>query len=309
MNISILIPTLDRPHFLLRALEYYEKIYFKGQIIIGDSSAPEHTAKIKAFIDGSGLNIKYMYFPVKDFKHDGECMKVMIEEVTCDYAVYQGDDDFLVPAGLQACIEFLEDNPDYSAAYGIRANLYFDGDKPSSAYLQVAPEFDKDSPAERWGQYMSTGLSTQNYVHHIDTWKAMYEHVDCVPSRYLGPELLPCGMTAILGKTKHVKCLHYVFHKDAPDRQVDWGKFTFMDLVNAPEWSPSVDVLKSALVPFLGDKVFQQGFWFHVANVLLSHFELKYKGTNKPESQLHSVLLNPNFQFYEDFMQVYRCLV
>ena len=64
-QITILIPTLNRSNFLIRALSYYVKVGFKGWICIGDSSNVQHSERIKRVVYTleDKLKIIYKYFP------------------------------------------------------------------------------------------------------------------------------------------------------------------------------------------------------------------------------------------------------
>ena len=41
MDFSIIVPTLNRPDFLLRLIRYYDALHFDGRILMGDSSSVE----------------------------------------------------------------------------------------------------------------------------------------------------------------------------------------------------------------------------------------------------------------------------
>ena len=114
-SISILIPTMNRPDFLVRALRYYAKVGFDGYICIGDSSDTQHVEKTKHAIQlfEKKINIIYRYFPSPPYTHNGMVIKELIELAPTAFAVFSGDDDFLVPRGLEKCVVFLNNNPEY----------------------------------------------------------------------------------------------------------------------------------------------------------------------------------------------------
>ena len=51
MDITILIPTLNRSDYILRILEFYKKSSFTGQILILDSSKREEKKLNKIYIE------------------------------------------------------------------------------------------------------------------------------------------------------------------------------------------------------------------------------------------------------------------
>ena len=309
MNLTILIPTMNRPHYLLRALNYLERVGFKGKVLVGDSSDKETQ------IPKGNTLVNYLYLPATDYIHDGACMKRMLEEVDTDYAVMQGDDDFLIPNGLQQCVDFLEENKDFSAAHGHRINFYLKDNKLDSAHLMACPEWKQDKPGERWMAYMRNGLSTQAYVHRTDTWREMYENVDKIGSRYLGPELLPCSMTAILGKVRALNCLTYCMQKDTENRQVDWKEKSFWAYMTNPEWVNDLNGVMGFLCKTLiqkedmplkdAEEFITREFWLHVSWVLNSHWHNQYSG-QKPKlpNHLNDVLRSVKWEHYSDFRSV-----
>jgi glycosyltransferase domain-containing protein len=286
--ISILIPTLNRSDYLVRALYYYSKVGFKGYICIGDSSDCNHVEKTKhAIQDLEGkLNIIYRYFPNPPYKNDAMCMRELIELAPTPYAVYAGDDDFAIPRGLEKCVMFLEDHLDYSAAHGIRISVRLQ--KGSKVYGRMISAdycldstYEQETAIERWRTYMRFSISTQYYVRRTETWRRIYRDVDSVPLRYLGPELLPCSLSVISGKVKTLDYLSIVFQVN-DDRYVGWDTNSMYGLIIHQDWSPSVQVLRNSIVEALrqqdnidaerGLEVFDKELWHHLMFKLQSQY-------------------------------------
>ena len=253
--ISILIPTLNRSDFLIRALHYYSEVGFKGYVCIGDSSNIQHVENTKRAIQAleGKLRIIYRSFPNPPYT-GGMVMKELIELAPTPYAVYSGDDDFVIPNGLEQCAAFLDAHPEYSAVHGVRIIIRL---KSSGAFGQLAsacyirqPALESETASERWAGYMRPGISTQYSVHRTETWRRMYRDVGSVPSRYLGPELLPCSLSSILGKIKGLDCLSVVFQEN-DNRIFDWGRQSMYSLIIHPDWPPSVQVLRNSIVEAL----------------------------------------------------------
>jgi len=296
--ISILIPTMNRSDFLIRALYYYSKVGFKGFICIGDSSNQQHSEKIKYAIKNlkEKINIIYRYFPKSAYIHGGMVMKELIELAPTPYAVFAGDDDFLIPNGLERCVNFLENHPEYTAAHGIRVAVRL---KSSGAFgnLESAnfvpqPMLEHETATERWAGYMRNAISTQYSVHRTETWRRMYRDVASVPIQYLGPELLPCSMSSILGKIKGLDCLSVVFQKNE-NRIFDWNKQSMYNLISHPDWSASIQTMRNCIVDVLSEKdcisikeakqIFDREFWHHVMLILQKQYWEKYREFNSRE--------------------------
>ena len=297
--ISILIPTLNRSDFLIRALHYYRKVGFKGYVCIGDSSNAQHVEKTKRAIQAlkGKLNIIYRTCPSPPSMHidplgtpgEGMCVKELIELAPTPYAVYSGDDDFVIPRGLERCAAFLENHSEYSAAHGIRINIRL---KSTGAFWQLASAYyspghilESELASERWIGYMRKPLSTQYYVHRTETWRRMYQDFPSVPIRYFGSELLPCSFSAILGKIKQIDCLSTVFQIN--DNRI-WSLDThdMYPFLIHPNWSQSVGGLRSSIVEALAEQdgidvkraqeIFDKELWRHILGILQGQYDERY---------------------------------
>ena len=99
-KVSILIPTMNRPEFVIRLLEYYNLVKSKHPIYIGDASNVINKNKILEKINTykSVLDVNYYHWPnFNDLKTLDELVKQSKE----NYCAYIGDDDFLIPDSLK----------------------------------------------------------------------------------------------------------------------------------------------------------------------------------------------------------------
>lgn len=289
MKLSIVIATMNRSDFLIRALKYYRSVGFKGVICIGDSSSTDHTEKIKGTIKeiGKDLNIIYRYYANPPYFNDAACVKELLELALTPYAVQSGDDDFLIPGSLEKCINFLEENQDYSAAHGLRVAIRL---KNSGAYGEVIEahnchqlELNSDKASERWTAYMRHGVSVLYSVHRTDALRLVHRYNSSVNLRYIGNELLPTSLFAISGKIKELDCLSIVFQvNDTHPVATD----SFYSLTMNPEWPSAVKVLKNAIVedltkkdglnPQCAEELFEREFWRHILMFLHWQYKIKY---------------------------------
>ena len=100
VKVSILIPTMNRPEFVVRLLEYYNLVKSKHPIYIGDASNVKNKNKLLEKINTykSVLDVNYFHWPnFNDLKTLDELVKQSKE----DYCAYIGDDDFLIPNSLE----------------------------------------------------------------------------------------------------------------------------------------------------------------------------------------------------------------
>lgn len=140
-DITIIIPTYNRPRQLNRLLSYYSK--FKFQIIVGDSS-PNSFPNLKKY-----KNIKYYHYP--NFPY-AKKLPLIYNKVRTKYVLFCADDDFILPKAIKKCVEFLEKNPDYNSAHG--HYVFFEDHQRSLAvypfYLKsINLDISSNKPSER----------------------------------------------------------------------------------------------------------------------------------------------------------------
>lgn len=217
------------------------------------------------------------------------CVKELIELAPTPYAVYSGDDDFVIPGALEQCAAFLETHPEYSAAHGIRITIRLQSEgafgQLASAWYRPQPILESEMASERWAGYMRSTYSTQYSVHRTQTWRRMYRDVASVPMRYLGSEMLVCGITAILGKVKQLDCLSTVFQVH-DNRVFSWDTHSMYDMIIHPKWSRSVLEFRHSITEALveqdgidvkeAQEIVDRELWHHILAFLSSHYNKRH---------------------------------
>lgn len=229
MDITLLIPTLNRPDFLLRELHYYQSVNFRGNIFIGDSSEATVTKKIKNYLQQFDNLLKIYYYPLPGY--DGaQALKIITDKVTSKYAVFIADDDFLVPSGIGRCIEFLDTNPDYVAAHGVCIAMGLHSiNSQSIQYTNHSPQpiISGGTAAQRLVAHLTNYSPILFFsVHRIEAWRTMFKNLGDIADRSFGSELLSSCLSVILGKTKQLDGL-YLIRQDHENRYVlpTWFKW------------------------------------------------------------------------------------
>ncbi len=290
-NVSVLIPTMNRPGFLRRALAYYTLAGFKGTVVVGDSSQGSARMEVEGILEGvSGpFRLVHGYFSPAEFAHDGMVMKALVDMADTSYVVYSGDDDFITPGGMRACAGFLDENPAYGGARGHRVSIVVDGDGEEGTVLEACyvpqPGFDMPVPISRWKAYMRYAISPQYCVYRREVWKQAYEDIPKVPARYLGPELLPCSLMVVRTRIKELDVLLCVFQEN-PDNIVNVGNFSVYDLIVSKEWPASVRAFREAVVSALmeeegigkpeAEALCDRELWRHLKDRMRWQFAVKY---------------------------------
>ena len=143
-NVTVVICTKNRYDSVSILLDFYKEIGFRGQIFLADGSdhlmevtTHFHKERIRR-IDCRGMNIEQSFLKA-------------VREVQTDYVAYCGDDDFLLPSGLEKCATFLNENSDFSACTAQAG--YLNLGRKGVAYDQVLPystrEYIDDCLSER----------------------------------------------------------------------------------------------------------------------------------------------------------------
>lgn len=344
--ISLIIPTMNRPDFLIRLLRYYRDIGFPGYICIGDSSDAAHIEPTKRAVEAlqGKLNIIYREYPDYNISM---AISHLIDLVSTRYAAFVADDDFLVPAALEQCAMFLDNHPDYVAAHGVGVGL---GLKSSGAYGQVAwashyqqPVIDGDSASQRLLAHLSNYAVTLFSVHRIESWREMYQDISSLKDDTFALELLPCCRSVIQGKVKELDCFYLV-------RQSHNQRYLLPEIpdwISSPHWLPSYQVFRGCLAKKLmqldgigiekAQEIVDQAFQSYLTNLLgkpvgkptLGHSVLSYlrevagilpgarqvwralrslNSAGRKRESLLATLLLPSSPYHADFMPVYQAL-
>ena len=217
-----------------------------------------------------------------------------MQHVNTPYVAILPDDDFLVPSGLDKCIEFLENNSDYVAAHGLGAIVAL---KPGERcgkdlaignYRQTVTE--NEDARERLLRLLGDYSVPVFSVHRTTAFRTMWS--DKIEDYAFG-ELLPCCLSVILGKIKQLRCLYLV-------RQVHDKRYTSpdsYDWLTSSTWQSSYKVFqdcltrelsKQASIP-LGEarEVVKRGFWAYLARGLPLRYGHKYEPNIGSEIRKH----------------------
>lgn len=122
-RLTVVMPTKNRSFFLAKTLRYYAQAGYSQTILIGDASDGDEYARNEQLVQryGRELAITRRKHP-PDLSSHASLLR-LLDEVATPYTVFCGDDDFLVPAQLERCVEFLQGHNDYNLACGRTAWL------------------------------------------------------------------------------------------------------------------------------------------------------------------------------------------
>ncbi len=220
MDLSILIPTLNRTKQLSKILNYYFKINFRAKIYILDSSDEVHLNKNSFEIQKYS---KLIIVHKKIFGSSSQVLGKVLPEINTKYSVFSGDDDFFSEKGLEKSIKFLDENNDFSASHGKMLNLIYSDDKLNSIlnisnYNSMGFDNCYNKPLERLIFSLKNYQTSTFAVHRTEIFQKIYSYADTkkivknalVNENIFYNELLFNFLSSCYGKNKSLDNLYMV---------------------------------------------------------------------------------------------------
>ena len=243
-DVTILVPTKNRPNFLYRLLNFYSQGGFNGNIFIGDASDEKQLEKDIKLVSlfNSKLNIQHFILQLGV----NSTIEVLSNKVETTFCLYCSDDDFIVLSGLAKSLEFLKDNPEFNAVHGKGAMMTLDSDEcfGNMDALWPYPQsiVDDYSASERLRSYLIPPYALLFSLHRTDSWKKMFTGFSDFEwssnQQITIDELLSSGISAILGKIKEVDGLYLMRQSHS---NVSGGvRLTPYELVVHKHWSIAI---------------------------------------------------------------------
>ena len=263
--------------------------------------------------------------------------------------MYICDDDLLVPKTLEQCVQFLNNNPDYSAVSGIVIHCRIRAEATINKIEGIAEgplrEMESDSASQRlldlFTNYNVVAFSLARTKQFKERWPLDPNFSDV----RFSAELLPCGMLAVQGKCKKLDRLFVL-------RQIHEQRYLMPDIydwLTSPQWLYSYKIFADRLADELAKQdnvpiaeareVVKQAFWSYLANGMTKKWESRYTQNGSRfyselrvlarripglRSTWHKVrsflpgednqmslqaLLRPSSPYHADFMPIYRAVM
>jgi glycosyltransferase domain-containing protein len=234
-KVALLIPTMNRPEFLIRQLHYYASVKCSHPIYIGDASSIEIKDKIESDLGtfSNIIDVHYHHLPSLNIRKTITRLAELAKE---DYCAIICDDDYLVPDSLTKCAMFLAENVDYRTAQGkaivfaLNESGPYGSLKNSNAYWR-SQSIEFSSASERIKYFADNYWVPQFSVHRkIDFLEdsAIYRDIE---DESFG-ELLHCFTFICKGKSKFLDCLYLI-------RQVHESRYLspgILDWITGAKW-------------------------------------------------------------------------
>ena len=114
---SLVIPTYEGTPFLRRCLEYLQSVAFRGRVVLADDSSGEH----RAFVESSAASYPGLWLDVHRFDHGTpflDKLRRSLDQLPSRFVMLCGQDDLIVPEGVERVVQSLNADAGLSCARG-----------------------------------------------------------------------------------------------------------------------------------------------------------------------------------------------
>lgn len=253
-EITLLIPTKNRSIFLKRVLSYYKNINFTGTLAIGDSSTGDYLIDNKKIYESmkGHININYDTFPDKNLCQTSH---ELLKNVKTKYVAEVHDDNFIVPDSIGKCIDFLENNPSYSAARGLGISIKTKNDSPYGKLIKCVkkkqPSSESDSASSRLASLYGDYSDIHYAVHRTEIWREVLKNSHIRDNNFF--HVMTTANTFILGKVKELDTFHLIRHIQGVEGRKVFIK-NHLESINTywwiagKDWNNNLKILQKSIV-------------------------------------------------------------
>ena len=345
-RVGIVIPTLNRPDFVIRQLAYYAAAGSGIALYVADSTEREGFERVGRAVDSlqGSLSVVHLSLPGLN---ETEAIHRALDHVAEPYAVFVGDDDFLIPSGVIRAAEFLDSRPDYSSAHGVAVIASMASRPGGDQHLDYIRPYrqrcvEEAGVAERLCRFLGDYFVTLFSVHRTEDFREMMRRGNDVKATGMR-ELLESTLSVVIGKAGFVDTL-FLVRVDHPGRYLLPDVF---DRITSAEWQSAYDVFRRHMSDVLSerhglgaaeaDELVKKAYWRYLAKSLSRRWNLRYAtGGGSLVRKLRNLwngvstlpeaadvlrgyvpsrkrlslptLLGPSSPYHADFMPVYRSL-
>jgi glycosyltransferase domain-containing protein len=253
MNISIIIPTKNRPNFIERQLKYFSACKYTGYLLIGDSSESASYYKNKKIIEKYANNLNIFHYLDTAMSAD-QIASFLSNKITTKYLALLPDDDIILVPGLAKVVEFMDSNIEYSAAHGKCYELSVEHGK-SAAFGKVTSislckmaKSEYNNPIERVSNFFSDGPCNVNMsIMRTNIAKNAFNEIsklDYYYSSFIFGEMTHAVVILAKGKIKEID-YPYLVRQNHDSQYFD--SISLVEWFGGENWANSYIVLKNTL--------------------------------------------------------------
>jgi len=291
-DLTVIIPTRNRPVFLSRLMKYYRGQEPKHRMIIADSSDAEpyeESRQSLAPFEGE-YPVDHLQFPA-EIPFESKLQQAYAR-VETPFVVTGSDDDFHIPMALQSAATFLKDHDDYNVVHGDAALFA----------LKSAGVSGPVNGVDRYDQRSIEGASgasrlLDNLGHYCTNWYSVqrtqnlqesYAKVAASGWDTRFTELAASCLSIIKGKAKKLDGLFMVRQSHTEMTSVGENSVADMfDWVAGPDWPRQYEKIRDCLALELSAKdqisedtargFVKKAFWSFTAVGLKAKWDSTYR--------------------------------
>lgn len=253
----LLVPTYEGTAFVRRLLEFLRAEGFPGQVILSDNSSPAH----REFVLSCPRRYPELWLELQEYPCDTGFVDKLarsLSRIGSRYVMLCGQDDFVVPEGVEALLQLLETDGGLSCARGRVARFHVRVLSGSERERTAAVDFNKHpmlpyqdlDPAARVLAHLRAYTSTLYSVHRREVLLEAMRRTDEATRNVVFWQYLSSCITVALGR---VACLDQLFLARQIHRQ-SWSAGLVGDrehwplLLTSPRYSEYYQQFRTALL-------------------------------------------------------------
>lgn len=212
--LTIVVPTRNRLDFLLRMLGYLRQLEVRHPIVVADSSDEDQVAGAREAIAraADGLSLVHAVYPPG--RSSFFCVADAFTTVKTPYVVFGADDDFVIPAALDAGVAFLERHRDYTVAHGDAVVFKTEADRVHGpiSWVERYPQrsIEATTAAQRITDHLASFRTTAFSLHRTEHLAESYRHIAEVDMDVSFGELFASCLPVAYGKSRKLPGLYMV---------------------------------------------------------------------------------------------------
>lgn len=197
-NLTLVIPTFNRPGHLSRLLSYYAGKNPEFSILVLDSSEPEIQSANSELLRRFAGKAQHMGFP--GTIRPSQKLAEGLQHVGTPYAALCADDDIVFPEALGHALDFLGSHPDYVCCDGIYLNFGASKGEINLSVEYGSRSIEAEHPGARVFRLFQRYESLFYAVYRTPDMRDLFSFIKDIPS-YHFQELFQAAGTVLKGKT------------------------------------------------------------------------------------------------------------
>jgi glycosyltransferase domain-containing protein len=256
----LVVPTLDGTPFLRRTLEHLREIGYPGLIVIADDSSGPH----RTFVAAVPAAFPELWLEVHEYAPGTRFLPKLLatfERLRSRYVMLCAQDDFVVPAGLEALVAALDGDPGLVAARGRVARFSLHRTGPEGAarvelHRHPMREYLDADPVRRVLDHVRDFAPALYSVHRRDAFARSLRLTDERTQNVIFFQYLSSCITAFLGRIECLDTLYYVRQRHAQSWAARLGRDYehWPRLIAAPGYSRYYQEFRQAVLELLGQR-------------------------------------------------------